>query len=89
LLSFSQLFPLQRHFFVVRVLDTSKQYRPVSFSLLDLPAAVAFFKDDPAATKRLLVERTHELVDRWNEKYTGVPALVSLQTPTCTPCSIK
>lgn len=74
---FRQLFPLQRHFFVIRVLDSTKTYKPTTYSLLDLPTAISFFKDDPEATRRLLIEQTHQLVDRWNEKYDGVGANVS------------
>jgi hypothetical protein len=56
------------------VVDFSKEYKPESKVVLDIPTALAFFLRDPELTKKLVGEKIARLVTRWNDTYeTGEP----------------
>jgi hypothetical protein len=66
---FSNLFPLQKHFFHLKLVDSLKRYRPESQIVLDITTAYNFFGRNPLRTKAIVVKKVHQIVEAWNEKY--------------------
>jgi len=54
------------HFFVLTCVDGSKQHKPVSCSVMDIPTAFAFFGMDAAKTCARVTAAVTNLVRRWN-----------------------
>jgi hypothetical protein len=63
------LFPLQKHFFHLKLVDGTKKYRPESQIVLDIATAFNFFGRNPQRTKAIVVKKVHQIVEAWNDKY--------------------
>ncbi len=66
---FRTLFHLCGYFFLFRFVDSSKEYKPDSKVIFDIPTAVAFFGADPTETKAIISEKVRSLVKAWNKTY--------------------
>jgi hypothetical protein len=66
---FRALFHLCGYFFLFRFVDSSKEYKPDSKVIFDIPTAVAFFGADPTETKAIISEKVRRLVKAWNKTY--------------------
>jgi len=66
---FSNLFPLSGFFFLIKIIDLSKDYKPTSKIVLDIPTALNFFHLNPAMTKQKVGEEVRKLVKSWNAEY--------------------
>jgi len=49
--------------------DSSKEYKPDTKIIFDIPTAIAFFATDPAETKSTVGEKVRALVKAWNKAY--------------------
>jgi hypothetical protein len=58
-----------RHFFLLKVSDWSKSYKPESKILMDIPSALNFFLRDPKYTLETVRQRLQAFVDLWNSTY--------------------
>ena len=65
---FSFLFPLS-HFFLIKIIDMSKDYKPSSKIVFDIPTALNFFCLNPTMTKQKIRTEVHRLVKAWNAEY--------------------
>ena len=77
---FSALFPVARHFFLLKVVDWSKSYKPESKSLLDVPSALNFFLRDTRYTLEVVEQRLREYVNLWNVTYSEAAEKQDKQT---------
>jgi len=72
-LFFSYLFPLSGFFFLVKIIDLSKTYKPSSKIILDIPTAANFFYVNPSLTKQKVGAEVRRLVKAWNAEYEEKP----------------
>lgn len=70
---FSYLFPLSGFFFLVKIIDLSKTYKPSSKIILDIPTAANFFYVNPSLTKQKVGAEVRRLVKAWNAEYEEKP----------------
>jgi len=70
---FSFLFPLSGFFFLIKIIDLSKDYKPTSKIVLDIPTALHFFFLNPALTKQKIGTEVRRLVKAWNAEYEEKP----------------
>ncbi len=73
LLFFSYLFPLSGFFFLVKIIDLSKTYKPSLKIILDIPMAANFFYMNPSLTKQKVGTEVRRLVKAWNAEYEEKP----------------
>ena len=73
LIFFSFLFPLSGFFFLIKIIDLSKDYKPTSKIVLDIPTALHFFFLNPALTKQKIGTEVRRLVKAWNAEYEEKP----------------
>ena len=66
---FRPLFHLCGYFFMLRFVDSSKEYKPDTKILFDIPSAVSFFGLNPMETKKIVGEKVRTLVKAWNHLY--------------------
>lgn len=59
---------MKKNFFLIKVVDNSREYCPESKTILDIPTAYRFFSD-PDSTKRIVLESARNIVEKWNELY--------------------
>ena len=71
-LFFSFLFPLS-HFFMVKIVDMSKDYKPSSKIIFDIPTAMNFFHLKPSMTKQKIRAEVQRMVIAWNAEYEEKP----------------
>ena len=65
----SHLFPVSEYFFMLKVSDWSKEYKPESKIVIDIPSALNFFLINIEHTKKCIAAKTRELVKEWNNTY--------------------
>ena len=63
----SDIYPVSDHYFLISVRDGSKDYAPVSQSVIDVPTAVAFFGLDPKETLSAVNSLVQRLLTDYNE----------------------
>lgn len=66
----SSIFPFGKYFFLVSVVDDSKEYRPMSKCVLDIPTAVNFFGYPDVAIEKI-GSSVRRMAGGWNAKYAG------------------
>jgi len=57
----------------VKIIDLSKDYKPSSKIILDIPTAINFFHLNPGQTKQRIGSDVRNLVAAWNAEYEGKP----------------
>jgi hypothetical protein len=70
---YSELWPIRKHFFFIRVDDRRKQHRPVYQTVMDIPTALAFFETNPASTITIVGRMVAAIVTRWNSTWSKNP----------------
>ena len=75
-LFFSYLFPLS-HFFMAKIVDMSKDYKPSSKIIFDIPTAMNFFHLKPQMTKQKIRAEVQRMVIAWNAEYEEKPNVSS------------
>jgi hypothetical protein len=70
---FSSIFPLSGFFFLIKIIDLSKEYKPTSKIIIDVPTALNFFGLDPGLTKQKVGAEVRRLVKAWNAEYEEKP----------------
>jgi hypothetical protein len=68
-LFFSALLHLCGYFFLLRFIDNSKDYKPDTKIIFDIPSAITFFSLDPQRTKEIVGRKVRHLVKAWNLQY--------------------
>lgn len=68
--------PLEHYYFLMRLSDWEKKYRPVSLALFDVTTALSFFGEHKK-TRELIELEVAKCVEQWNTTYGGLP-LVSV-----------
>ncbi len=71
---------MSRHFFLLKVADWSKSYKPESKILMDVPSALNFFLKDPKYTLATVQQRLEEFVGLWNSTYSELAESRDKQT---------
>ena len=66
---FRALYHLCGYFFLIRFVDGSKEYKPDTKIIFDIPSAVSFFGLNPQETKSIVGEKVRALVKAWNDRY--------------------
>jgi hypothetical protein len=74
--SFSSLWPCDKHFFLLSLVDTSVNYTPETKVIFDIPTAIQFF-GDPTSARTIVGEKIADLCRRWNEKFSAHPEVSS------------
>ena len=64
---FRLLFHMCGYFFLFRFVDSSKEYKPDTKIIFDIPSAITFFGTDPNETKKIVGEKVRALVNAWNQ----------------------
>ena len=54
---------------MLKVSDWSKEYKPESKIVIDIPSALNFFLINIEHTKKCIAAKTRELVKEWNNTY--------------------
>jgi hypothetical protein len=68
---YSAIFPLAGYFFLIKISDWSKDYKPESKIVLDIPTALNFFSKSPDFTKKMVGDKVRTLIKKWNDKFAG------------------
>jgi hypothetical protein len=79
LLLCSQVFPIGQHFFLVKIIDSSKDYAPESKVIFDIPTAVNFFSR-AEMTKAILGSKARDLLKKWNKEFAGKKVSFSISS---------
>ena len=78
----SHLFPVNEYFFMLKVSDWSKEYKPESKIIMDIPSALNFFLINVEHTRNCISLKTRALIKEWNDTYVGQSLEVSVN-----PCA--
>lgn len=71
-LIFRKLYPVDQHFFLIKLYDWSKTYRPINLTYQDIPTALSFF-GQYQKTRDLIDTTVEQCVESWNTLYGGRP----------------
>lgn len=74
------MFPLNKHYFHIKINDGSKTYNPETQTVLDIATALNFFCANPVETKRAVGDKVRHLVSVWNEKNKDKSAQVNTKS---------
>ena len=69
---------MSEYFFMLKVSDWSKEYKPESKIVIDIPSALNFFLININHTKKCIASKTRELVKEWNDAFFGRDLEVSV-----------
>ena len=69
-LSYRSIFPIGKYFFLISIIDDSKEYRPTSKTIIDVPTAINFFARPGIALEKIGIS-VRRMMAQWNEKYAG------------------
>lgn len=67
-----KLYPLDQHYFLMKIYDWSKSYKPINLTYLDIPTALSFF-GNYKKTRELIENTIAQCVETWNTQYGGRP----------------
>ena len=68
----SSIYPLNGFFFLIKIWDLSKAYKPESKIVLDIPTALTFLACDQDFTVQMVGDKVRNLVAEWNKVYEGL-----------------
>ena len=57
------------YFFLLKISDWSKEYKPESKILMDIPSALNFFHKDPKFTLSMITSKVEKLANGWNSVF--------------------
>ena len=66
---YSTIFPVSDYFFLLKISDWSKEYKPESKILMDIPSALNFFHKDPKFTLSMITSKVEKLANGWNSVF--------------------
>jgi hypothetical protein len=68
------------YFFLLKISDWSKEYKPESKILMDIPSALNFFHKDPKFTLSMITSKVEKLANGWNSVFYKTDKEVGKQT---------
>ena len=77
---YSTIFPVSDYFFLLKISDWSKEYKPESKILMDIPSALNFFHKDPKFTLSMITSKVEKLANGWNSVFYKTDKEVGKQT---------